>query len=930
MACCEKTDAKPIAKPIACLNFTDEVVYFLDHTSSPTDGNWIVMGNPKEGTRIQLPKPIKLTYNGPKHIEYDGVSGTLYKCEEESYTITYPSTKSYTTHPVFLPNEDVKMSFYGEPGLKNEEVEIYLINLFSDSYGLPSSYGLFGASEGEDIGSINAFKGNVGVESKKHIVKLDECGDISNYNLGPLDAGQYCIVMVSQNEDNSITVLSATAFMVVEHELCISAPSCITKGNDLDISTSLKGATADDYTYGAVLIKDEAYKADIEINSDGTEAGTSVIVNGMDIIDVLDNNQTFLDGKVAIAIGEAGQNTLSLSAFDLPAGCYYLLVGAYNPEKGLVGLSQKTVKIEEKSSKIDDKKDKGDCTKPEKNIEKKIANLNFTDKVVYFLDHTSSPTDGNWIVMGCLNEGTRIQLPKPIKLTYNGPEHMEYGGVSGTLYGGVSGTLYKCEEESSTTTYPYTITYPSTKSYTTHPVFLPTEKVKMSFYGEPGLKNEIVEIYRIKLTSDCAYGLLDAFDAGDIGSINTLFKDSVGEEYEKHTVKLDECGDIVDYNLGELGAGPYCVVMVRQNKDKSMTVLSATAFLVAEYELCISAPSCIIKGNDLDISMSLKGATADDYTYGAVLIKDEAYKADIEINSDGTGAGTSVIVNGMDISDVLDNNQTFLDGKGTIAVGEAGQNTLSLTAFDLPAGCYYLLVGAHIPEKGLVGLSQKTVKIEAKMSSRSTGGTEKDPSVASNSKVATFYFKNAASPVTYIEFNSQVGRITAIAEELEGISSDLTGEPEGVVYKYLDIQVGDEEFSSSENIKSAIVGFRVSKEWINENHINVDTIVLQHYTEDRWITLKTEKVDEDDEYVNFKAETPGFSPFAITASKNVIGIEGKTGNEVQSSPESEQKDRSVVGFDVPSKENGSPWAKAASFFIGFLVIVLIGSYKRKK
>ena len=60
-----------------------------------------------------------------------------------------------------------------------------------------------------------------------------------------------------------------------------------------------------------------------------------------------------------------------------------------------------------------------------------IANLNFTDKVVYFLDHTSDPAEGNWIVMGCPNEGTRIQLPTPMKLTYNGPKHMEYGEAKG-------------------------------------------------------------------------------------------------------------------------------------------------------------------------------------------------------------------------------------------------------------------------------------------------------------------------------------------------------------------------------------------------------------------------------------------------------------------------------------------------------------------
>jgi hypothetical protein len=32
------------------VNFTDEVVYVLDHTSDPLEGNWISMGSKMEGT----------------------------------------------------------------------------------------------------------------------------------------------------------------------------------------------------------------------------------------------------------------------------------------------------------------------------------------------------------------------------------------------------------------------------------------------------------------------------------------------------------------------------------------------------------------------------------------------------------------------------------------------------------------------------------------------------------------------------------------------------------------------------------------------------------------------------------------------------------------------------------------------------------------
>jgi methanogen extracellular protein (TIGR04279 family)/PGF-pre-PGF domain-containing protein len=587
----------------------------------------------------------------------------------------------------------------------------------------------------------------------------------------------------------------------------------------------------------------------------------------------------------------------------------------------------------------------------EKTDAKSIGNLNFTDRVVYFLDHTNDPAEGNWITMGFQNEEKGVKLPEPIKLTYNGPKHKDYGGASGTLN--------KEENES------YTIKYPSTSSYTILPVFLPDENVTMSFHGDSYLKGQNVEIYLFKLTQNCAQKLLDSLLAGDIGNLNTLFKDSVGEKYEKHFIKLDNYGDISDYDLGCLDAGNYCIVAVQKNEDESLTVLSSTVFIVTEYELCISSSSSIVKGNNLNITMSLEGAPYNNYTYGAVLIREQAYKANIEINSNGTKNGTSIIVNDIDLVDEFDINssnyrskltkkelqkeiQTFIgEGKGTISIGESGQNKLSLTAFDLPVGSYYLFVGAYSPGKGLVGLSQKDIEIKSKASSKNDNDEEESSESKENikrkdsckkfvskDKRIKFEFNNSATPINYIIFTSKntAGNIKATVEELKGKSSLTSTEPEGVVYKYINIWVGNSGFANSKNIKDAIVGFKVGKEWIDESHINIDTITLQHYSKDQWNSLETEKINEDDKYVYFEAETSSFSPFAITASKNILENEEKTVNEDLYTSEFGQQDNSelVMESKMPSKENRSLWSKAASIFIGFLAIILIGVFLRRK
>ncbi len=353
-----------------------------------------------------------------------------------------------------------------------------------------------------------------------------------------------------------------------------------------------------------------------------------------------------------------------------------------------------------------------------------IGSINFTDRAVYVLDHTSDPEEGNWITMGYTYEGRMIQLPKPIKLTYSGPKFKEYGGASGTLY--------KDENES------YTITYPSSSFYLTHPVYLPGEKVNMSFHGDSSLKGT-VDIYLFNITSDSAYGIFDSFKAGDVGNLDSLFHSNIDGNYKKYSAVLGKDGDLLNYDFGPLDAGQYCIVMIQENEDNSLTVLSATAFVVEKYELHVSAPASIVKGEDLDISMALESAPNEsNCTYGAVLIREKAYKANIEINSDGTRNGTSVIVNEVDLIDEFDINssnyrskltrdelqteiQTIIgEGKGSIAIGEKGQKKLSLTAFDLPPGSYYLLAGAYSPGKGLVGLTQLEVEIKSK------GGSDDD------------------------------------------------------------------------------------------------------------------------------------------------------------------------------------------------------------
>ncbi|AAM05149.1 PGF-pre-PGF domain-containing protein [Methanosarcina acetivorans] len=134
---------------------------------------------------------------------------------------------------------------------------------------------------------------------------------------------------------------------------------------------------------------------------------------------------------------------------------------------------------------------------------------------------------------------------------------------------------------------------------------------------------------------------------------------------------------------------------------------------------------------------------------------------------------------------------------------------------------------------------------------------------------ARFNFTEDATCVKYVEFDAKktLGKITTIIEMLKERSTLTSDTPDGEVYKYLNIWVGNEGVATPENIENAVIGFRVDKTWVMENGIDVNSIVLAHFDGEEWKPLLTKKVKEDVENLYLEAETTGFSHFAVTGEK---------------------------------------------------------------
>ncbi|WP_440951907.1 PGF-pre-PGF domain-containing protein [Methanococcoides sp. FTZ1] len=168
------------------------------------------------------------------------------------------------------------------------------------------------------------------------------------------------------------------------------------------------------------------------------------------------------------------------------------------------------------------------------------------------------------------------------------------------------------------------------------------------------------------------------------------------------------------------------------------------------------------------------------------------------------------------------------------------------------------------------------------------------------------------NPIHYINFSAvrNYPRTSTTIEVLKDMSEMVDESAPGEIYRYINIWVGKSAFATEDNIADPVIGFSVAKEWLTENGINEDSIVIYRHNSGRWNALNVEKIGEDNSYVYFEAETPGFSPFAIATDvddeevADIVPIEEGTGTIIITEPsgddmnETDSEDGSVFGLNV--------------------------------
>ncbi|MDW7732327.1 MAG: PGF-pre-PGF domain-containing protein [Methanolobus sp.] len=138
--------------------------------------------------------------------------------------------------------------------------------------------------------------------------------------------------------------------------------------------------------------------------------------------------------------------------------------------------------------------------------------------------------------------------------------------------------------------------------------------------------------------------------------------------------------------------------------------------------------------------------------------------------------------------------------------------------------------------------------------------------VSKDSRI-TYEFRKEGNAVTSVQFDSlkNSGTISAVIEVLKDRSSFADTDAPGIVYQQMNIWVGKSGFVNPENVENLLIDFRVERSWLEENNIDMDSVKLYRYENNSWNSLPAIMTGNDEEYIYFESQTPGFSPFAISS-----------------------------------------------------------------
>ncbi|MBN2488428.1 MAG: PGF-pre-PGF domain-containing protein, partial [Methanosarcinaceae archaeon] len=298
--------------------------------------------------------------------------------------------------------------------------------------------------------------------------------------------------------------------------------------------------------------------------------------------------------------------------------------------------------------------------------------------------------------------------------------------------------------------------------------------------------------------------------------------------------------------------------------------------------------------------------------------------------ANGTGSPPSITVNDISADTTLSNfNGTFTAtaslsvGANTIyanvtdAAGNTSSTSISVTRTTTPTSSSS---GGGGGGGGTTGESYANIKFK----DVSREYVNKDSAIS-------FTFDEPENDIQHVKYRALTssGYVSTTIEVLEDTSTFVSQAPSGVVYKNINIWVGRSGYATGNNIENPVVGFKVTKKWVTDNNIDVGSIKLNRYHDDVWNPLTTRMTGDDATYFYFEAETPGFSPFAITGQQKRFISEVSVRTEATEETTVSSNEEPVEAAAVSTEETGSTPEERSVLpylLVGMVILIAIGAY----
>ncbi|MEK6969431.1 MAG: PGF-pre-PGF domain-containing protein [Nanoarchaeota archaeon] len=198
-------------------------------------------------------------------------------------------------------------------------------------------------------------------------------------------------------------------------------------------------------------------------------------------------------------------------------------------------------------------------------------------------------------------------------------------------------------------------------------------------------------------------------------------------------------------------------------------------------------------------------------------------------------------------------------------------------------------------------------------------------------ETATVEVDNGVVGVTEVSFvapSTVYGAWVKVAK-VDGLPSSMASFS-GAVYKNIEITKG--VALKEDNIKDAVIDFKVEKTWLTAKGLTQNQVAIYRYVDSKWTELGTTFVKDDGTYVHYTATTPGFSYFII-GEKGVGAAAEVPAGEV---PAGEVPAGEVAG-EVPAGEVAGeaaqkitwPWVVAIALVVIIAAFVIIYLKRRR-